>query len=152
MDPLFDPAAFRLPPGVTHVCAGGETAALRAHDEAVLRYVADKSSGMSGRLAQDAEVAAARQGIGRLWGVDAGEIGFVSNVAECVSIVAESLDWREGDTICIDANEYPSVVGPIIMRRNPVVGLRQARGTAPGRLASVVDGSTRIIAASYVSY
>jgi cysteine desulfurase/selenocysteine lyase len=152
MNPLFDPAYFRLPLGVTHVCAGGETAALRAHDEALLRYVADKSDGLPGRDPQEAEVEAARAGIARLWGVASADIGFVSNVAEGVSIVAESLDWREGDSICIDANEYPSVVGPIAMRRNPTVALRQARGAEPDRLAACVDGSTRIIAASYVSY
>src|SRR5450432_299114 len=124
MNPLFDPAGFRLPPGIAHVCAGGETAALRAHDEAMLRYLADKSSGLPGRTAQEAEIEAARAGIARMWGVSSAGIGFVSNVAEGVSIVAESLDWREGDSICIDAVEYPSVVGPIAMRRNPAIALR----------------------------
>ena len=152
MKPLFDPADFRLPSGVAHVCAGGETAALRSHDEALLRYVADKSSGLPGRTAQEKEIEDARAGIGRLWGVDPSDIGFVSNVAEGVSIVAESLDWRVGDSIAIDAHEYPSVVGPIAMRRNPGIGLRQARGREPDRLVACVDGSTRIIAASYVSY
>ena len=28
--PLFDPADFRLPQGLSHVCAGGETAFLEA--------------------------------------------------------------------------------------------------------------------------
>jgi cysteine desulfurase / selenocysteine lyase len=152
MDPLFDPADFRLPHGIAHVCAGGETAALRAHDEAMLRYVADKSSGLPGRTAQETEIEAACAGIARMWGVSSADIGFVSNVAEGVSIVAESLDWRDGDSICIDANEYPSVVGPIALRRNPTVSLRQARGVEPDRLAACVDGSTRVIAASYVSY
>ena len=152
MQPLFDPADFRLPAGIAHVCAGGETAALRSHDDALLRYVADKSRGMPGRLAQDAEIDAARSGVAGLWGVDKGDIGFVANVAEGVSIVAESLDWHVGDTICIDANEYPSVVGPVVMRRNPEVGLRQASGSAVDRLAECVDASTRIIATSYVSY
>jgi cysteine desulfurase/selenocysteine lyase len=152
MKPIFDPADFRISPGIAHVCAGGETAALRAHDEALLRYVADKSNGLPGRTAQEAEIESARAGMARLWGVDPGDIGFVSNVAEGVSIVAESLDWKEGDSIAIDANEYPSVVGPIAMRRNPAIELRQARGIEPDRLAVCVDGSTRIIAASYVSY
>jgi len=152
MKPLFDPADFCLPPGVTHVCAGGETAALRAHDRAMLRYLADKSSGLPGRTAQETEIEAARAGMARLWNVSPGDIGFVSNVAEGVSIVAESLDWQDGDSIAIDANEYPSVVGPIALRRNPPVTLRQARGTAPDRLAACVDASTRIIAASHVSY
>jgi hypothetical protein len=73
-------------------------------------------------------------------------------VAEGVSIVAESLDWRDGDSIAIDANEYPSVVAPIAFRRVTSVSLRQARGTDPDRLSACVDGSTRIVAASYVSY
>jgi selenocysteine lyase/cysteine desulfurase len=152
MNPLFDPTDFRLPPGIAHVCAGGETAALRAHDEALLRYLADKSNGLPGRTAQEKQIEDARAGIARLWAVDPADIGFVSNVAEGVSIVAESVDWRDGDSICIDANEYPSVVGPVAMRRNPKIALRQARGTDPHRLVASVDGSTRIIAASYVSY
>ena len=43
MEPLFPPEAFRLPAGVTHVCAGGETAALRAHDDAMRQYLTGKS-------------------------------------------------------------------------------------------------------------
>lgn len=151
MAPLFPPGDFRLAAGITHVCAGGETAALHRHDEALLRYVADKSSGLAGRTAQEAQIEAARAGMARLWGVDQGDIGFVSNVAEGVSIVAESLDWHEGDAIAIDADEYPSVVGPMALRRQPV-RLDQARGDAPDRLAKAVGPNTRIIAASYVSY
>src|ERR1700761_5604651 len=152
MDPLFPVSAFHLPTGITHVCAGGETAPLRSHDAAMLHYLADKSSGFPGRAAQDAQVEAARGGLARLWGVQPGDIGFVSNVAEGVSIVAESLDWKPGDSIAIDANEYPSVVGPIAMRRSPPVRLLQAKGAEPDRLIGTADSSTRIIAASYVSY
>jgi len=38
------------------------------------------------------------------------------------------------------------------MRRHPAIQLRQARGMEPDRLSACVDRSTRIIAASYVSY
>jgi selenocysteine lyase/cysteine desulfurase len=152
MNPLFDPADFRLPPGIAHVCAGGETAALRSHDQALLQYVADKSLGLPGRAAQEAQIEAARAGMARLWGVSAADIGFVSNVAEGVSIVAESLHWRAGDSIAIDASEYASVVGPFTLRRDPVIRLLRARGDDPGRLARTADETTRIIAVSYVSY
>ena len=151
-NPLFDPRDFSIPPGVTHVCAGGETASLRRHEAALSRYLHDKSSGMAGRTAQEAAISRARAGIALLWGVDIGSIGFVSNVAEGVSIVAESLDWRDGDNMVIDANEYPSVVGPILMRRQNPVSLRQARGTEPDRFAACVDERTRVIGVSYVSY
>ncbi len=152
MQPLFDPADFRLTPGIAHVCAGGETAALRAHDEALLRYVADKSQGLPGRTPQEQEIENARAGIARLWGVRTGDIGFVSNVAEGVSMVVESLPWREGDSIAVVAEEYPSVVGPVLLRRDPAIRVIQATGTEPDRLARTVGSSTRIIAASYVSY
>jgi cysteine desulfurase/selenocysteine lyase len=150
--PLFDPREFAIPPGITHVCAGGETAPLRRHDAALSRYLHDKSNGMAGRVAQEATVARARAGIARYWGVDVGSIGFVSNVAEGVSIVAESLDWRDGDNIVIDADEYPSVVGPFLSRRHPRVELVQARGGEPDRYAACVNRRTRVIGVSYVSY
>lgn len=145
---LFDPRDFAIAPGITHVCAGGETACLRRHDAALSRYLHDKSTGMAARVAQEAEVDRARAGIARYWGVDIGSIGFVGNVAEGVSIVAESLDWRDGDNMVIDANEYPSVVGPFLGR----VALRQARGAEPNRFAACVDERTRVIGVSYVSY
>jgi cysteine desulfurase/selenocysteine lyase len=145
---LFDPADFAIAPGITHVCAGGETASLRRHDAALSRYLRDKSSGMAGRTAQEAEIDRARAGIARYWGVDAGSIGLVSNVAEGVSIVAESMEWRDGDNIVIDADEYPSVAGPFLKR----VALRQARGTEPDRFAACVNERTRLIGVSYVSY
>ncbi len=149
---LFDPRDFAIAPGITHVCAGGETACLRRHDAALSRYLHDKSRGMAGRVAQEAEIARARAGIARYWGVDVGSIGLVSNVAEGVSIVAESLDWRDGDNIVIDANEYPSVAGPFLLHRHPIVTVRQARGTEPDRFAACVDHRTRVIGVSYVSY
>jgi cysteine desulfurase / selenocysteine lyase len=150
--PLFDPRDFAIADGIAHVCAGGETACLRRHDAALTRYLRDKSTGMAGRVAQEGQIERARAGIARYWGVDTNSIGFVSNVAEGVSIVAESLDWREGDNFVIDANEYPSVVGPFLLHHRPKVTLRQARGTEPDRLASLVDARTRVIGVSYVSY
>jgi cysteine desulfurase / selenocysteine lyase len=152
MQPLFDPADFQIDPAIVHVCAGGETAALRRHDEAMQRYLADKSIGLRGRDAQELEIESARAGIARLWNVSPADIGFVSNVAEGVSIVADSLDWHDGDSIAIDANEYPSVVAPLAFRRAPTIAIRQATGTEPDRLAACVQRTTRIVAASYVSY
>jgi cysteine desulfurase/selenocysteine lyase len=107
---------------------------------------------MAGRVAQEAQIARARAAIAHAWNVDTASIGFVSNVAEGVAIVAESLDWRDGDNMVIDANEYPSVVGPFLARRNPRVTLRQARGTGADRYNAYVDARTRVIGVSYVSY
>ena len=61
----------------------------------------------------------ARELIARPWGCAAGDIGFVSSVADGVAMVADSLDWAEGDEVVVDAHEYPSVVMPFGMRRAP---------------------------------
>lgn len=152
MDPLFDPADFRIPPGVAHVCAGGETPFLRRHDAALLAYAADKSAGAPGRAAQEAMVSRARDLIAAAWGVPREDIGFSAHVAEGVSLVVESLDWREGDSIVVDPDEYPSVVAPAALRRHPRVGVRFARMGDPEAVAAAVDARTRIIALSHVSY
>ncbi len=150
MTPLFDPADFRIPEGVTHVCAGGQTPFLHRHDAALLRHTMDKSNGMAGREVMETEVERTRTLVATLWGVPFGDIGFTAHVAEGVAMIAESLDWRPGDAIAVDAAEYPSVVGGFALRRG--VGLQVAQGDSPDRLAACVDGSTRLIAASYVSY
>ncbi len=150
--PLFDPAAFRIPPGVTHVCAGGETPFLRRHDAALVRYAEDKSAGPPGRDRQEAEVGHARALAAAAWGVAPAEIGLVANVAEGMSLLVESLDWRPGDNVCLDPDEYPSVVAPLALRRNPAVELRFARVADPEAVAARIDARTRMIAVSHVSY
>jgi selenocysteine lyase/cysteine desulfurase len=82
--PLFDPRDFMITGGIAHLCAGGESACLHRHATALSRYLRDKSSGMAGRVAQEAEIARARASIARCWGVDAASIGFVGNVAEAI--------------------------------------------------------------------
>jgi selenocysteine lyase/cysteine desulfurase len=150
--PLFDPAAFRLPDGVTHVCAGGETPFLRSHDAALARYATDKSNGSHGRHAQDAEVMRARSLAAAAWGVERGDIGLVSNVAEGMSMLVESIDWQPGDNIVVDPDEYPSLVAPVALQRHPHIGIRHARAGDAAALAQVVDARTRLLAVSHVSY
>jgi len=150
--PLFDPAAFRLPKGVSHVCAGGEPAWLLRHDDALRQYGMDKGIGMPGRTRMEAQVERARELIARPWGCAAGDIGFVSSVADGVAMVADSLEWAEGDEVVVDANEYPSVVMPFGLRRAPKLALRVASGMAPGRLEALVGKRTRVIGVSAVSY
>lgn len=149
MEPLFDPADFRIPPGVAHVCAAGETPFLRRHDAAFAAYAEDKSAGAPGRTRQEAHLAAARAKAARLFGVEAGDIGFVSSVAEGVSMVVESLDWRDGDEVLVDPDEYPSVAAPLAQRG---VALRFAPMLDPTAVAAAATPRTRMIAVSAVSF
>lgn len=149
--PLFDPSDFRIEPEICHVCAAGETAFLRRHDLAVQAYARDKSAGVRGRLAQDAKVGKARDLVAGLWHVEARDIGFVSSVAEGMSMLAESMTWREGDNICFVTYEYPSVVAPFVARR-PMAEVRLADACSLDAIATHIDERTRLIAVSHVSY
>ena len=149
MDPLFDPTEFRIPPAVVHFCAAGETPFLRRHDAAFAAYAEDKSNGSAGRSRQEARAASARDRAARLFGVAAGDIGFVSSVAEGVSMVVESIDWRPGDEVLVDPDEYPSVAAPLAQRG---VTLRFAPMLDPAAVEAALTARTRMIAVSAVSF
>jgi selenocysteine lyase/cysteine desulfurase len=150
--PLFDPCDFRIPEGVSHVCAAGETAFLRRHDEAYGRYVRDKSAGARGRTAQEEVVERSRRQLAALWGMDAGDIGWVGSVAEGVSLVLESIDWRPGDNICAMSTEYPSLVAPFLARQQAPYQVKFADPATAEDVAALVDERSRVILVSYVSY
>jgi selenocysteine lyase/cysteine desulfurase len=148
--PLFDPADFRLPQGLSHVCAGGETAFLRRHDAAFARYAEDKSAGAAGRDRQDAEMERARALVAAAWAAAPGDIGFVASVAEGMSMLVESLDWQPGDVVLVDPDEYLSVVAPVALRHR--AELRFVPMAEPEAVARACTGRVRMLAVSHVSY
>ncbi len=144
---LFDPADFRIGPDVAHLCAAGESAFLRRHQAAFEAYARDKSGGMAGRALQFEHEARARALAAARFGVPAPDAAFVSNVAEGVAMLVESLEWAPGDNVCVQHREFPSLVLPFAMREDgPQVRL------AEGGFAPCVDARTRVIAVSHVSY
>lgn len=145
--PLFPRAAFEIPEGAAHVCAGGEPPFLLRHAEAFAAYARDKGLGAPGRTAQEAEVLRVRRLLAGRWGCEIDDIGFVSSVAEGVSMLAESLDWQPGDNVVFEPNEYPSVVAPFLFHPVPEVRLVSIE-----RMAEQVDGRTRLIGVSAASY
>ncbi len=146
MTPLYPPAAFGVPPGVAHLCAGGEPPFLESHARAFALYARHKSAGYAGRDAQGEEILRVRRLLAEDWGAPVEEIGFVSSVAEGVSMLAESMDLAGGNVVAADI-EYPSMIGPFA--RLPGVELRLAEGL--GGIAQMVDANTRVILASDIS-
>ena len=94
----------------------------------------------------------ARDLVAEAWAVERADIGFCANVAEGVSLVVESIDWRDGDNLVVDPDEYASVVAPGALQRHPRIEIRFARMSDPDAVAAAVDGSTRLIGVSQVSY
>lgn len=97
-----------------------------------------------------------KQRVGELIGADANEIAFVKNTTEGLVIVANGLDWREGDNIILPEIEYPSNVfcWKHLARRGVVIKWIKAR---EGRIdiadiSSAIDARTRLISVSAVQF
>ncbi len=97
-----------------------------------------------------------KERIGRLIGADRSEIAFVKNTTEGLAIVANGLDWREGDNVVIADIEYPSNVYCWMNLERRGVQVRWARNR-DGRilvedLEALIDRRTRLISLSAVQF
>ncbi len=145
--------------GVTHLAAGGEAPWLAAHTEALSLLARDQSGGMPGRASKDATVERARERAARLLGVDAADVALLSSTTEGVNVLALALDWQPGDTVVVEAIEFPSLVFPWTKLKQQGVEIRIVRPRDGSQwnytlddLAAAVDSRTRLIATSQVSY
>ncbi len=148
---LFDPADFEIPEGCVSVCTGGESPFLRSHAEAYSRYAADKGNGSMGRTAIDERVHAARARLAGMWHTSEDRIGFSPSVADGMSLLAESLALRPGDSVVFAEQEYPSVVMPFLaLSRRRGFQVRLAPNAS--QIPNFVDHGVKLIGASHVSY
>ena len=113
--------------GVTHLAAGGEAPWLAAHTEALSRLARDQSGGMPGRAGKDATVERARELAARLLGVDSADVALLSSTTEGVNVLALALDWQPGDTVVVEAIEFPSLVFPWAKLKEQGVEIRIVR-------------------------
>lgn len=94
--------------------------------------------------------------IARLIGARADEIAFVKNTTEGLSIVANGLDWRDGDTVVVADIEYPSNVycWMHLARRGVAVRwVRNRQGRIPvDAIAEAIDSRTRLVSLSAVQF
>ncbi len=145
--------------GVTHLAAGGEAPWLAAHTEALALLARDQSGGMPGRARKDATVERARERAAHLLGVDAADVALLSSTTEGVNVLALALDWRPGDTVVVEAIEFPSLIYPWTRLKEQGVEIRIVRPSDGSQwsytlddLAAAVDSRTRLLATSQVSY
>ncbi|MFH1568686.1 MAG: aminotransferase class V-fold PLP-dependent enzyme [Gemmatimonadota bacterium] len=156
IQPLLAPSAFRGLEGVTHLCTGGEAPWLLAHDQAYAEFARLKSQGDAGRRAIYARGEEARRKTGALWGVPAGRVGFMPSAAEGMGWLARGLEWRAGDNVVTTNLEFPSVAYAWRSLRERGVEVRMVRHrdwlVREEDLLAAVDGRTRVLAASHVSF
>ena len=101
-------------------------------------------------------VEAVRALVARLLGATEQEIAFVHNTTTGIGLVAEGLDWREGDNLVTLANEFPSNQYPWMNLATRGVEVRRVevpdQRVEVDRLLDQCDARTRLISVSWVGY
>jgi selenocysteine lyase/cysteine desulfurase len=91
-----------------------------------------------------------------LLGADRDEIAFVSSTTQGIGLVAEGFPWREGDSVVVPAEEYPSNIYPWMNLASRGVSVRLVPGRDgriwPEDLIAAMDQSTRVLAISHVEF
>lgn len=94
--------------------------------------------------------------IGRFIGADKSEIAFVKNTTEGILLVANGLDWRDGDNVIIADIEYPSNVYCWMNLARRGVAIKWVK-TKLGRILvedieALIDQRTRMVSLSGVQF
>lgn len=97
-----------------------------------------------------------KERIAKLIGADRSEIAFVKNTTEGISIVANGLDWKEGDNVIIADIEYPSNVYCWMNLKRRGVQIKWIE-TKSGRILvgdieRLIDKRTRLVSLSGVQF
>lgn len=136
----------------------GEGLTPHAAIEAITQYYVNKSLAGEGRLRHAAVERACREHVARLLEVGAEDIALLGSASEGLVAAYALIDWRAGDNVVVPVNdlEFPSVVLPAARLARQGVELRavphEEWRIPPERIAAAVDGRTRIVALSHVSY
>ncbi|RIK39361.1 MAG: hypothetical protein DCC58_15375 [Chloroflexi bacterium] len=154
---LADKRDFMRVPEVAHLCAGGETAMLHSHLEALARFLAGKSNGQGGRETETMGLLErTRASSAALFGVAAADIAFLSSASEGINQLANAVDWQPGDNVVVEDIEFPSGIYVWARLQQQGVELRVVNQWGSeatlARLADAVDARTRVVHTSQVSY
>jgi selenocysteine lyase/cysteine desulfurase len=115
------------------------------------RWAARLARGFS-QVEYEREAARARQAAARLCGVEPSEVALLGPTSAGLSLVALGLDWRAGDEVVINSQDYPAnvYVWRELARRGVVV--RELVPQRPGRVdaemlaAVLASGRVRLVA------
>lgn len=98
----------------------------------------------------------AREKMARLLGVDDCEVGWVQNTAAAIGLVANGLEWRDGDNVVTVQGEFPANVYPwlglnrwgvetrFVQKRDECVSIDD--------VAAMMDERTRLLSISFVDF
>ncbi|HEY7294680.1 MAG TPA: aminotransferase class V-fold PLP-dependent enzyme [Dehalococcoidia bacterium] len=148
---------FELPEGLIHLAPGGEAPSLRSHRTVLDRYLACKGTGPAGQTARGEVVHAVRELAAELLGLPgAASIAFMPSVSDGMNALSHALPVRPGDNVVIEDREFGAVLYPWLHLERQGVEVRLVRQRdwepAEGAFRAAIDGRTRAVAASQVSF
>lgn len=85
------------------------------------------------------------------------EMALIPNTSTGICMIAEGLDWQEGDNVVFPDNEFPSngIVWENLARRGVEargVAVREDGSICLDRLAAAIDSRTRLVSVSWVGF
>lgn len=99
---------------------------------------------------------AARRAAARLLEAEVEEIALVGNTSAGIHLVADGLDWREGDEVVVFDRDFPANVHPwrALTRRGVVLRWVPMRdgGYELDDVAAAIGPATRVVAVSHVNF
>ncbi len=98
----------------------------------------------------------AREKMARLIGAEAGEIGWVQNTSSALNMVANGLEWAQGDNVVTVQGEFPANVYPWLGLKRLGVETRlvpqRDHRVLVDDIAAAMDNRTRMLAISFVEF
>jgi cysteine desulfurase / selenocysteine lyase len=142
--------------GVTHLYTGAECPMLDQAATAMQEYAVQKSRAEAGRAHHAAVARTCKEALGLLLDVAPEEIALAGSASDGINQVCGGIDFRPGDNVVVNDLEFPSVALPWLRlqaRGVEVRVVRHRRWDIPlEALLDAVDGRTRLLAVSHVSY
>ncbi len=97
-----------------------------------------------------------RDRVASLLNADRDELAFVNSTTQGIGLIAEGFPWRDGDSVVIPAEEYPSNIYPWMNLASRGVSVRLVPGRDgriwPEDLIEAMDATTRVLAVSHVEF
>jgi selenocysteine lyase/cysteine desulfurase len=123
--------------------------------EALAQYIRDHQIGMDGRERHYAQLEAAKQLTGRMFGLSAAEVAICSCSSEAYNLAALALQLRPGDEVVINDLDFPAGATPWLQPSSAAtVKIWRSRAGAlrVEDLVLLLGPRTRLVTASLVSY
>lgn len=136
--------------------SGAETPPLKCSADAVQKYFQSRATGPGGRAQNAAKEASLKNNLSQMLNLGAENIAIGANSSEMFFSFIQGLDWQPGDNVVIHTLEFPAGVLPCLQLKKRGVEVRvvehQNWRITPAQLLEQVDGRTRLVISSWVSY